>query len=99
MAKGDISWTRRTDAGDRVEIYVEHIGDRWIFHSRPRRPEQWRVVPDPPLEDWLELLDAVNRRIGRQLLKPEEADRIRKTIQLRYPSPEGRGWPEGPGEG
>jgi hypothetical protein len=40
-------------------------------------------VENPPLEDWQELLDAVERRIGRQLMKPEEAERIRKTIQLK----------------
>jgi len=79
----DISWTRRTDDGERVEIYVDQSGDRWIFHSRERRPEPWQVVENPPLEDWERLLDAVERRIGRQLMKPEEADRIRKTIQLK----------------
>jgi hypothetical protein len=86
MAKGDISWTRRTETGERVEVYVEHMGGRWIFHSRERRPEQWRVVDDPPLEDWLRLLDAVTRRIGRQLLKPEEAERLKKIIQVKYPT-------------
>jgi len=85
MAKGDISWTRRTDAGERVEIYVEHTAGQWIFHARERRPDQWTVVQHPSLEDWLKLLDAVNRRIGRQLLKPEEAERIRKLIEERYP--------------
>ena len=83
MPKRDISWTRRNEAGERVEIYVEQIGDRWIFHSRERRPEPWRVVEDPPLQEWLELLDAVERRIGRQLMKPLEADRIRKIIELK----------------
>ena len=78
-----ICWTRRNSAGERVEIYVNKIGDRWIFHSRERRPEPWQVVEDPPLEDWLELLDAVERRIGRQLMKPVEAERIRKIIELK----------------
>jgi hypothetical protein len=83
VPKRDISWTRRNDAGERVEIYVEQTGDRWIFHSRGRRPEPWQIVDDPPLEDWLELLDAVERRIRRQLMKPLEAERIRKIIDLR----------------
>jgi len=83
VPKRDISWTRRNDAGERVEIYVEQNGDRWIFHSRERRPEPWRVMENPPLEDWQELLDAVERRIGRQLMKPIEAERIRKIIELR----------------
>ena len=83
MPSRDICWTRRNAAGERVEIYVDKIGDRWIFHSRERRPEAWQVMDDPPLEDWLELLDAVERRIGRGLLKPIEADRIRKIIELK----------------
>ena len=91
MPKREISWNRRNEAGERVEICVEQTTDGWIFYSRERRPEPWLVVADPPLEDWLELLDAVERRIGRQLMKPIEAERIKKTISLRYPSPEGRG--------
>jgi hypothetical protein len=83
MAKGNISWTRRTETGERLEINVEHFGDRWIFHSRQRRPEQWQEVVDPPLEDWLQLLDAVSRRIGRGLLKPEDADQLREIIRLK----------------
>jgi len=85
VPKREISWTRRTEAGERLEICVEQTGDGWIFYSRERRPEPWQVVENPPLEDWQDLLDAVERRIGRQLLKPEEAERIRKTIQLRFP--------------
>jgi hypothetical protein len=42
-------------------------------------------VENPPLEDWQELLDAVERRIGRQLLKPIEAERLKKIIALRFP--------------
>lgn len=88
MAKGAISWTRKTDAGDRVEISVHHLGGQWTFYSRERRPEDWQVVPNPPLEDWLELLDAIERRIGRQLIKPEEATRLKKLILERYPNAE-----------
>ena len=85
MAKGEISWTRKTDTGDRVEISVRHLGGQWTFYSRERRPEDWQVVPNPPLEDWLELLDAIERRIGRQLMKPEEAERMKKVILERFP--------------
>jgi len=81
----DISWTRRNEAGERVEIYVEQTGGGWIFRSRKRRPDPWQVVENPPLEDWQELLDAVERRIGRQLMKPVEAERLKKIIALRFP--------------
>ena len=81
MPSRDISWTRRNEDGESMEIYVEQVGDRWIFRSRRRRPEEWHVVENPPLEDWQQLLDAVERRIGRQLMKPIEAERLKKIIQ------------------
>jgi len=37
------------------------------------------------LEDWLELLDAVQRRIARRLLRPEEESRLKQTIRELYP--------------
>ncbi|HLQ76721.1 MAG TPA: hypothetical protein VK210_05170 [Terriglobia bacterium] len=86
MAKGDISWTRRNEAGERVEVSVEQFGDRWIFRSRGRRPEQWQEMAEPPLDDWLELLDAVTRRVGRQRIRPEEVERLKKIIRERFPS-------------
>jgi hypothetical protein len=85
MAKKEIGWKRRSETGERLEIYVRHAGDRWIFHTRPGRSEQWRVVEDPPLADWLELLDAVGRRTGRQLLRPAEEASLKKLILERFP--------------
>jgi len=85
MAKAEISWKRRTEAGERLEVYAQHVGDRWIFYVRERRVGQWQTVADPPLVDWLELLDAVQRRINRRLLRPEEAARVKKTILERFP--------------
>jgi len=85
MPKGDISWTRRTHDGERVEVNVRHVGDRWIFHSRERRPEQWQEVAEPPLEDWLELLDGVKRRVGRGLIRTQEIERLQKLILEKFP--------------
>jgi hypothetical protein len=45
-------------------------------------------MAEPPLEDWLELLDAVERRINRRLLRPEEEARVRKSIRERFPEAE-----------
>jgi hypothetical protein len=42
-------------------------------------------VENPPLEDWLALLDSVRRRINRRLLRPEEEDRLLKTIAEQFP--------------
>ena len=91
VPKKQISWKRRTETGERLEIYVRHLGERWIFHSRERRAEPWLVVDDPPLEDWLELLDAVRRRTGRQLSRPEEEASLEKMIQERFPDADLRG--------
>ena len=85
MAKAEISWKRRTEDGERLEVYAHHVGNRWVFYSRERRLGQWRTVADPPLVDWLELLDAVQRRINRRLLRPEEEARVKKTIIERFP--------------
>ena len=85
MAKAEISWKRRTEEGERVEVYAQHVGDRWKFYARPRRFDQWEHVEEPPVEDWLELLDAVQRKIQRMLLRPEEAVRIKKAISEKFP--------------
>lgn len=84
-AKSEISWRRRTAAGERVEVYARRVGNEWRFFARAKRHEQWEAVPFPPLEDWLELLDSVERRIQRRLARPEEAGRIRKRIRELFP--------------
>jgi hypothetical protein len=37
------------------------------------------------LEDWLELLDAVQRLITRRRLQPEHEERVRQRIRERFP--------------
>jgi len=85
MPKAEISWTRSTDEGEKLQVYVQHVGREWLFFSRAKRLDQWQRVLEPPIEDWLELLDAVRRRINRRLLRPEEEDRITKVIRERFP--------------
>lgn len=84
-SKSEISWKRQLETGERVAVYVRRVGDQWKFFMRDRRYEQWQAVPEPPLEDWLELLDAVRRRIDRQLLRPEEEARVKKMINEKFP--------------
>jgi hypothetical protein len=84
-AKAEISWKRRTEEGERLEIYAHHVGNRWNFFVRTRRFEQWQPLEQPPLEDWLELLDAVRRRVARRLLRPEEVERVERTIRESFP--------------
>ncbi len=85
MAKAEISWRRLTAEGVRLQVYARHVGRQWRFFARERRYDQWQEVPQPPLEDWLALLDSVRRRINRRLQRPEEEARLEKTIRERFP--------------
>jgi hypothetical protein len=84
-SKAEISWKRRKKDGERVAVYAKRVGDQWKFFMRDRRYDQWQAVAEPPLEDWLELLDAVQRRINRRLVRPEEEARVKKEIHERFP--------------
>jgi hypothetical protein len=84
-AKSEISWKSRSADGERREVYVRHAGDRWFFFHRSRRFDNWQPLAQPPLDDWLELLDAVQRRVTRRLVRPEEFDRVRRSILERFP--------------
>ena len=88
MAKAEISWKRVTEEGVKLQVYVQHVSREWRFFARERRYDQWQLVPEPPLEDWLELLDAVQRLINRRRLRPEEEDRVKKSIHERFPDAE-----------
>ena len=85
MAKAEISWRRTTVEGVKIQVYARHLGRDWRFFARERRYDRWQAVAEPPLEDWLELLDSVERRINRRLLRPEEEARVKKTIRERFP--------------
>ena len=85
MAKAEISWRRTTDEGEKIQVYAQHVGDQWKFFMRSKRYDNWETVKNPPLEDWLELLDSAQRRINRSLLRPEEEARIIKAIKERFP--------------
>ena len=85
MAKAEISWKRTTAEGVRLQVYARHVGRDWRFFAREQRYDQWQIIAEPPLEDWLELLDAVQRRINRRLLRPEEEARVKNSIRDRFP--------------
>ena len=85
MPKAEISWKRSTQEGTTLQVYVRHVGRDWRFFARERRYDQWQVIDEPPLEDWHELLDAVQRRINRRLLRPEEEERVKNSIRQRFP--------------
>ena len=87
-AKAEISWKGRTVEGTRREVYARHVGDRWLFFEREKRYDQWQRLEQPALDDWLELLDSVRRRIARRLLRPEEESQLVRTILERFPGTE-----------
>jgi len=88
MGKGEISWKGRTAEGVKREIYAHREGKQWQFFVREKRYDQWQELADPPLEDWLELLDGVQRRVARRLMRPEEEPRLKKMIAERFPGTE-----------
>jgi hypothetical protein len=85
VPKAEISWKRVTEEGLALQVYAQHVGRDWLFFARKKRYDQWQAIPEPPLEDWLELLDAVRRRIDRRRLRPEEEGRVKKSIRERFP--------------
>jgi hypothetical protein len=45
-------------------------------------------VDRPPLEDWLALLDAVQRMVQRRRYQPDDEERLRGRIRERFPEAE-----------
>jgi len=84
MAKAEISWKRVTDEGVKLQVYAQHVGREWKFFHREKRFDQWREV-EPPLEDWLELLEAMQRLIVRRRYQPDDEEDLRKKILDRFP--------------
>lgn len=85
MPKAEVSWRRTTEDGERLQCYAQHVGNRWVFYQREKRFDQWQLMEEPPLEDWLELLDSVRRRINRRLIRPEEEPKLVRAILERFP--------------
>ena len=88
MAKGEISWVRVNDEGLKLQVYARRIGTQWFFYVRERRFDDWQDLEHPPLEDWLELLDAVQRLVVRRRLQPDDEERVRRRIRERFPEAE-----------
>ncbi len=87
-AKADIGWTTEGEDGIKRHVYAQHVGDQWRFFERPKRRGseiEWIPMEEPPLLDWLELLDALERGMVRRRYKPVEIDRVRKRIRELFP--------------
>ena len=85
MAKAEISWKRVTEEGEKIQVYAQHVGREWVFFHREKRFDQWQPVPEPPLEDWLALLDAVQRLITRRRYQPDDEEHLKNRIRERFP--------------
>jgi len=85
MPKAEVSWKRVTEDGVKLQVYAQRVSRDWRFFVREKRFDQWQPVADPPLEDWMELLDAVQRLITRRRLQPDDEDRLRQRIRERFP--------------
>ncbi len=84
-AKAEIAWTRHDEEGRKVHVCARRVGGDWRFSLQANRFDQWEPLAQPPLEDWLALLDAVRRRIQRRLLRPEEAASVERRIHQYFP--------------
>ena len=88
MPKAEISWKRVTEDGGKLQVYVQHVGREWKFFHRGKRFDVWQPVKDPPLEDWLALLDALRRLITRRRYQPDDEERLRGQIREKFPEAE-----------
>ena len=84
--KSEISWKRDTEEGQKLQVYAHRVGREWRFFQRAKRFDEWEPVEKPPLEDWMELLDGVRRRIPRRLIRPEEEPRLTHQIKELFPN-------------
>jgi hypothetical protein len=83
--KVEITWKTRDAQGARREINARKAGAIWRFFEREKRFDRWDPIDHVPLEHWLRLLEAVQRRIARRLLRPEEETNLRRRIAELYP--------------
>ncbi len=88
MPKAEISWKRVTEDGRKLQVNAQRVGGEWIFSHREKRFDQWQVVAEPPLEDWMELLDSVQRLITRRRLQPVHEEKVRRRIHEKFPEAE-----------
>ncbi len=88
MPKAEISWKRKTEEGEKLQVTAQRVGGEWKFAQRNKRFDQWQPVAEPPLEDWLELLDAVQRLVTRRRLQPDHEELVRRRIRERFPEAE-----------
>lgn len=86
--KADIGWVRPDEEGGKRHVYVERHGGKWRFFHRDKRRGrdiEWVPVPEPPLVDWLELIDALERGYVRRRYQLEDIAAVKKLVHERFP--------------
>jgi len=83
--KGEIGWKRMTPEREKLNVIARRFGGEWHFFHQPQRFDDWQPVENAPLEDWLELLDAVERRMPRGKLSTQDVEHVRRRIRERFP--------------
>ena len=86
--KADIGWVRPDEEGGKRHVYVERHGGKWRFFHRDKRRGrdiEWVSVPEPPLVDWLELIDALERGYVRRRYQLEDIAAVKKLVSERFP--------------
>lgn len=84
-AKAEIGWKRLGEDGVTREVRARRVGGEWRFAERLKRFDTWKALPEPSLEHWRTLLEAIERRTRRRLADPKEIDRIQRRIREQFP--------------
>jgi hypothetical protein len=86
--KSEIGWTTLREDGGKRHVTAEKHGKHWKFFERPKRKGadvQWIEMKNPPLSDWLELLEAILRRYQRDLAPPDQVEHVKRLIREKFP--------------
>lgn len=86
MAKGEIGWKRVDEFGVKLQVYSKRVRGKWTFFVRERRFDNWEPLNDPTIEDWGELINAAQRRIGRGMMPPKEHGKLIEQLREEMPS-------------
>ena len=92
MAKGEVSWKGMFEDGRKRQVYAKKVGNDWRFYEREKRYDEWDPLPKPPFDDWMQLMDGVDRRVSRRLLQPQDAQKLRQKIKELYPEADVPKW-------
>jgi hypothetical protein len=86
--KAEVGWTTETADGTKRHVTAEKFGKAWKFSERLKRRGptiQWVEIPEPALTDWLDLIEALERRYQRDLTPPDQLQHVRRIVRERFP--------------